>query len=184
MSKIPESLMENCRSVLVPYSEIHDDRTVFWLNSPDIRASFGIRQVVNVKAHRAWVDAASQDTRIWAVMGAGGRHVGNVLLKVTERHRSGYFQIYLGDPESRGLGIGKRALIGTLQIAFEDLHLHRVWLHTFEENQVAESLYRKCGFQLEGVEREALFDGSRYVSQRRWSLLSTEWPGLCAGGSD
>ncbi len=160
--------------VLIPYTSEHDERTVGWLNSADIQATFGRRPVLGLEAHRRWVQAAT-DTRIWAILGSAEQHVGNVLLKINERHRSGYFQIYIGDPGARGLGLGERALVAVLKAAYEEHGLNRVWLHTFAENVRAEALYQKHGFVLEGVEREALWMDGVYVNQRRWSLLANEW---------
>jgi RimJ/RimL family protein N-acetyltransferase len=168
--------------VLVPYTSEHNEKTVGWLNSADIQATFGWRSALSLDAHRRWVQRAT-DTRIWAILGLAGQHVGNVLLKINERHRSGYFQIYIGEPGARGLGLGERAFLAVLKAAYEEHGLHRVWLHTFAENVRAEALYQKHGFVLEGVEREALWMDDAFVSQRRWSLLVDEWRGSVGAGA-
>lgn len=160
--------------VLVPYTVEHDQKTVVWLSSEDLQKTFGVRQAISLETHRRWVDAA-HDTKIWAIVDKSKTHVGNVLLKINERHRSAYFQIYIGAPEARGMGLGEQAFMAAMRMAYEDYKLHRVWLHTFPENTRAESLYQKHGFVLEGVEREALYIDGRYVTQRRWSLLASEW---------
>jgi RimJ/RimL family protein N-acetyltransferase len=162
------------RTVLVPYAAIHDEKTVAWLNSDDLKATFGLRRTVDRQSHRAWVLAAT-DTHIWAILDQQGQHVGNVLLKVNERHRSGYFQIYIGESSARGCGLGDQALQATLHQAFGALGLHRVWLHTLPGNERAENLYRKHGFVLEGIEREALLVNGSFVSQQCWSILQQEW---------
>lgn len=168
--------------ILTPYTSKHDEKTVGWLNSADLRTTFGLRQEVSLDSHRNWVKAAI-DTQIWAILGPIGHHVGNALLKINQRHRSGYFQIYIGEPSARGLGLGEKAFLAVLKAAFEKHGLHRVWLHTFPENVRAEALYQKHRFVLEGIEREALFVDGVYVSQRRWSLLATEWPGTPGEGA-
>ena len=161
-------------AVLFAYGAEHYDKTVEWLNSSDLKSTFGIQRALTVQTHRAWIEA-NIDTQIWAIVDTAGHHVGNVLLKINERHRSGYFQIYIGDRNIRGQGLGERALTATLNRAFDELGLHRVWLHTFHDNWVAERLYVKYGFVLEGTERDALLWNSVYVTQRRWSLLEHEW---------
>lgn len=161
-------------NVLMTYEARHDRKTVEWLNSADLQATFGLRRAVDEAGHRAWV-ASNDDTLIWAIVDPQGQHVGNVLLKVTARHRSGYFQVYIGERSARGQGLGEKALLSCLAKAFEQHGLHRVWLHTFADNAVAEALYAKHGFVLEGTERDALFSDGRYISQRRWSLLESEW---------
>lgn len=169
-----ESSTRGAFEVLVAYQKSHDRKTVEWLNSADIQASFGLRRAVTEASHRSWIDT-NGDTLIWAIVDPTGRHVGNVLLKVTQRHRSGYFQIYIGEPIARGQGLGDRALSETLAKAFEELDLHRVWLHTLPDNVVAAALYRKHGFVFEGTERDALFSEGTFTSQHRWSILEHEW---------
>lgn len=169
-----ESSTRGAFEVLVAYEKSHDRKTVEWLNSADIQASFGLRRAVTEASHRSWVDTNS-DTLIWAIVDPAGRHVGNVLLKVTQRHRSGYFQIYIGEPIARGQGLGDRALSATLTKSFAELGLHRVWLHTLPDNVAAAALYRKHGFVFEGTERDALLSEGTFISQHRWSILEHEW---------
>jgi RimJ/RimL family protein N-acetyltransferase len=159
---------------LVPYAPRHDAQTVEWLNAPDIRSTFGISQAVTPASHRAWMESA-HDTLVWAINGADGVHCGNVLLRCNARHRSAYFQVYIGVPAMRGRGLGKVVLDLVLAHAFTDLDLHRVWLHTFPDNRPAERLYAKAGFVNEGVERESILREGSFLSQRRWSLLAPEW---------
>lgn len=179
---MPEPRLLVASEVLVPYTADHDEKTVGWLNSADLRATFGLRQMVSLESHRNWVNAA-KDTQIWAIHDHSGNHVGNVLLKINHCHRSGYFQIYIGESRARGFGLGEKALLATMSAAYETYGLHRVWLHTFPENVRAETLYKKHGFVLEGVERDALLVDGVYVSQRRWSLLASEWRGISCEGA-
>lgn len=163
---------------LRPYGPEHDAATVRWLDSGELRKTFGFRQAITVESHRRWVEASS-DTYIWAVLDAQGVHCGNTLLHVNARHSSGYFQLYIGEPHARGHGLGDAALRLTLEHAFDTLTLHRVWLHTFADNVAAEALYRKHGFILEGIERDAIQGEDRFLSQNRWSLLADERRQLC-----
>ena len=158
---------------LVPWSDRHDEATVRWLADPAIRASFGITSEVTLEGHRRW--RASQPGLVaWAICEAR-RHCGNLLLDVNRRHDSAYLQIYLGEPAAQGRGLGRSAMALALSEAFGALGLHRVWLHTRADNLRAQRLYRSLGFAAEGTERDSIKDGGRYVDQRRWSLLASEW---------
>ena len=161
-------------ATLQPYGPEHDAATVRWLNAGELRATFGFRGAISVESHRRWVEA-SPDTYIWAILDTRGGHCGNTLLHVNVRHCSGYFQMYIGETLARGHGSGDTALRLSLEQAFGRFALHRVWLHTFADNLAAEALYRKRGFVLEGVERDAIQADGRFISQNRWSLLADEW---------
>jgi RimJ/RimL family protein N-acetyltransferase len=160
--------------VLAPYAREHDGQTVRWLSTEELRSAFGITQQVTLESHRRWIDAA-KDTVAWAITTPQLGHCGNTLLHCNPRHRSAYFQIYLGNPAARGQGIGTAALQVVLKHAFTVLSLHRVWLHTLAGNESAERLYRAAGFVEEGVERESILRLDRFDSQRRWSILAPEW---------
>ncbi len=167
----------NADTVLRAHHPDQDAATVRWLNSDDLRASFGLRRTLTLEGHRQWL-ATAGDVLLLAIVDGGGAHVGNTLLKLDARHRSGYFQIYIGEASARGAGLGRAALAGMLAHGFEAHGLHRIWLHTFPDNLRAEALYRSAGFVREGVEREAIRAGDRYLTQHRWSLLEHEWRAL------
>lgn len=159
---------------LLPWSDAHTPQTVVWLNDPAIQRDFGLVFPVTVEKHDSW---RHQQTRMlaWAIE-LDAVHVGNLLVFVNDRHKSGYLQIYIGDPAMQGLGLGKRAMKLVLDHAFSTLLLHRIWLHTLPSNERAAKLYASLGFKQEGSEREAILSrGHVFTDQFRWSLLSHEW---------
>lgn len=158
---------------LVPYGKEHDAQTVQWLNNAELQRDFGLSRPITQESHRAWVER-NPETIIWAIT-ESDVHLGNVLLQVNVGRRAAYLQIYLGEPSSRGRGVGWAALAASLDQAFDQLDVHRVWLHTLPHNQAAEALYIKAGFIREGIEREAVFREGTFLDQSRWSLLAHEW---------
>lgn len=159
---------------MVSYGPVHDASTVAWLNSEDLRHTFGLQRTVTLQSHRSWADQA-HNVLAWAVLDQAENHCGNALLHVVAAQRSGYFQIYLGDASVRGRGLGREVTEAVVDFGFCRQGLHRIWLHTLVHNTVAESLYRKLGFVDAGLERDALAVGNGFVSQRRLSLLENEW---------
>ena len=159
---------------LIKYTPVFDLTTVRWLNAPDLRKSFGLTYRVTLASHRRWM---KQNKAVLArgIIDAEGQHLGNVFVHANERHRSAYLQIYLGNPSSRGQGVGSVALVKVLTLLFFRKKFHRVWLHTLIQNTRAEHFYEKHGFVSEGIEREALSRSGHYESQRRWSILAPEW---------
>jgi RimJ/RimL family protein N-acetyltransferase len=168
---------------LVPYESSHDARTVAWLNSDELRRTFGLSRDISIQSHRRWVSSVG-DTLIWAILDGGTDHCGNTLLHCQPRHRSAYFQIYIGESAARGKGIGRATLDLVLAEAFGTLDIHRVWLHTLIDNHAAESLYQSAGFVDEGIERDCLLRDGIFTSQRRWSLLEGEWISIHDGGRE
>lgn len=173
-----ENMIEIClyyKNVrLVPYNHLFDEQTVLWLNDPKVSKNFGLTNSVSLDSHRRWI-ASQQNLLMWAILDLESIHQGNVLLNLNPRHRSAYFQIYIGNQYARGKGIGYAASKSVLRYAFDDLNLNRIWLHTNLDNVVAIKLYEKLGFIKEGIERESILRNKEFCDQLRWSILKKDW---------
>jgi RimJ/RimL family protein N-acetyltransferase len=80
-------------------------------------------------------------------------------------------------------GVGSAVLPLVLRYVFEDMGAHRLWLDVFEDNARARHVYRKAGFQEDGVFREAIFrDGEFHtlmlmaILDREFRALQRAWP--------
>lgn len=168
------SLIDN-GAKLVPYSEMHFNKTVEWLNNQEIREMFGITKKVNLKTHCEWVNSL-KNTKIWAIYDQENNHYcGNILLFCNPSHRSAFIQIYIGEPRSKGRGIGFSSMNAVLRYGFEKMKINRIWLKVFSDNERAICLYEKLGFSLEGYERESHFNGRTFKDQLIYSILYREW---------
>jgi diamine N-acetyltransferase len=159
---------------LVNWKDEHTQNTVLWLSDPQLQSDFGVTFPVSSVEHNAWRQR-QKDLLAWAIV-ADTEHVGNLLIFLNQRQRSGYLQLYIGNPMFRGRGLGKLALGLALEHVFSELDFQRIWLHTFPENIRAEHLYQSFGFMLEGCERLAFKNkDGKFVNQHRWSILAEEW---------
>ena len=61
------------------------------------------------------------------------------------------FGTYIGDIENQGKGYGKLALEMTINQAFEELDLRKIFLRVNATNTGAFNLYKKMNFEIEGV---------------------------------
>ena len=73
-------------------------------------------------------------------------------------------------PEFRGQGLGRKLLEATIAAAFA-LGLTRIELEVRQHNERAMALYKRLGFQLEGVHRNAVLHEGRYEDQYSMALL-------------
>jgi [ribosomal protein S5]-alanine N-acetyltransferase len=100
-------------------------------------------------------------------------HVG--LYQIDHRIRKSSFGILLGDRDYQGRGIGKEASVAVITYGFHELNLHKVWLSVLATNTRALALYRKLGFQQDGVLRDDQFRAGQYMDSILMSVLATEW---------
>jgi RimJ/RimL family protein N-acetyltransferase len=105
------------------------------------------------------------------------RLVGEVVLHELDRdNRSCGFRISLLGPEVFGRGYGTEATRLLLDHAFGTVGLHRVELEVYDHNPRALHVYRRLGFVVEGVRRDALRWDGRYHDALVMAVLETEWP--------
>lgn len=74
---------------------------------------------------------------------------------------------------SRGYGTDSTRTI--LRFAFEEMNLHRVSLGVLDYNTRAQRCYEKCGFRVEGRERQARFRSGRWCDLILMGILQHEF---------
>ena len=155
------------RVTLVPFERRHADATLGWNNDPELARWLGRPGGIAADEHARWFDAlaARTDTLFRAIeLAPGGHHVGNVwLADIDRRHRKAEVRILVGDRTRHNSGAGSQALDAMARLAFDELHLHRVYAYVLAFNPRARRAFEKAGFTLEGTLRDDRFDGERFV---------------------
>jgi RimJ/RimL family protein N-acetyltransferase len=85
------------------------------------------------------------------------------------------YHITIGEKDAWGLGYGTEATELMLELAFDQLGLHRVSLAVFEFNTRAIRSYEKAGFRLEGRLRDTIFRDGRHWDEISMGVLEEEW---------
>mgnify|MGYP001266305344 CR=1 FL=1 len=83
--------------------------------------------------------------------------------------------IYIGNKSFRGRGIGEKAILLLLNIAFRDLKLRKVFLKVNNSNKPAVNLYKKIGFTIEGVLKEHYKSEKGYEDINYMSFFEENW---------
>lgn len=106
-----------------------------------------------------WLQRTIEHPAAWIIDRNG--LIGEVRLDNINRHdRRASFAIGILDAKLLGQGLGTAVTKLVLGHAFGELALHRISLRVLAFNERAIASYRKCGFSIEGREREAaLIDG-------------------------
>ena len=90
---------------------------------------------------------------------------------------SAMYHITIGEKDTWGRGHGTEATALMVDHGFRTLGLHRIGLSVFEFNERAIRAYRRCGFQIEGRAREAIWRDGRWWDEIAMSILASEWRG-------
>lgn len=151
----------------------HYKDTINWLNNKQIQQNFGITKEVNLEDHINWL-SEHPNIEVLSIL-YNDLHVGNIVLDFNVLHESVFLQIYIGDSQCRGKGIGVTAMKLALNYIFVEKQMHRVHLKVFEDNLPAINLYVKLGFIKEGIERDSHKMNGIFRNQILYSMLCREW---------
>ncbi len=155
--------------------------TLRWHNQEDIRMMYsGHPFPVNLELEQKWYEKILTSNFPTTVFGISIKDsstlIGISMLKdINMINRVAEFAIYIGDENYRGKGYSYEATLETLNFAFNQLGLNRIFLKVLQENDAAIKLYLKAGFQKEGVLRKAVFKNNEYKDEFIMSILEAEY---------
>ncbi len=102
-------------------------------------------------------------------------HVGSVSVWHVSRSSSTGEVGYWVRTDETGRGIGTEITRAALEVAFQELRMHRVMLRIALGNLPSEQIARKLGFVREGLLREDIKVGDRWLDHTVWGLLQREF---------
>ncbi len=152
-----------------------------WLNDRQVTKYLNMHSPLSNAAEEKWFDqlqesnsgeALSIDARVdnnWLHIGICSLNNIDMLSKNAE------FGIFIGNKDYWNKGYSREATLLTLKHGFEDLNLHRIYLHVFEEHEKAIAVYQAAGFQHEGLLRDVLYKNGSYHNFIVMSILRSDW---------
>jgi RimJ/RimL family protein N-acetyltransferase len=131
---------------------------------------------------QAWHDSALAAGDTFWLVEVGGVVSGAAFLNsVREVDRSAHYGVGMFAPQFIGRGVGSEATVLVLDHAFGELGLHRVGLRVLSFNAAAIACYERCGFLVEGRERESCRMGDRWYDDVVMGILATDPRPAAAG---
>lgn len=122
----------------------------------------------------AWASGRAFDFAI-RMIDKPDRHIGNVSVWFTSRANCVGEVGYWIRSDAVNQGIGTEATARALQIAFEELGMHRVATRIAVGNAASERIMQKLGFLKEGTLRDEVKVGDQWLDHTVWGLLEREW---------
>lgn len=130
---------------------------------------------ISVEEVTAWLKGIEDEPYAWVVE-HDGRLLGEAKLhSLNEHDRRARFAVGFYDHVKLGIGLGQEVTRLVLRYAFEELKLHRVDLHVLAYNVRAIRCYEKCGFIIEGKERESAYVDGEWHDDLIMGLLVTDF---------
>ncbi len=142
----------------------------------DVRVGSGtMHQFAREQLRAGLAKAATREDRAdWAVVRVvDAAVIGEVvLMDLDEEVEAMTFRIALSGPTVFGRGYGTQATQLVRDFALGALGLHRLALEVNADNLAALTVYRRCGFRLEGVRRDAGRRDGRWFDVHEMALLA------------
>lgn len=173
-------LLEGRRIILRPVRESDVRERLLAGRDPEFHRLVGgnperAKLPLSLEEAARWQQEMAADATGWAIE-AEERLVGTTRLHGLDSvNLNARFAIGIFRPADRDRGYGTEATRLVLRHAFERLRLHRVEVRVLELNTRAISLYERCGFVREGVQRECLLRGGEWLSDLMMSILEPEY---------
>ncbi len=165
------------------YEKSDLDAAMKWVNDEEVTDLLGgemLAYPVSSLAEAKFIDAAAnpsdrhKDFAIETL--AERRYIGAISFNVIDwRNRSAGLGIVIGDKSLWGNGYGTDAMRVLMRLAFDEMNLHRLWLHVHDSNKRAITSYQKCGFKHEGALREDRFYRGRHYDTIVMGILESEY---------
>lgn len=159
---------------------LDDAKTTWkWRNQDDVKNDFsGHPFPVSYEEELAWYEKNIKlnfpNTTFGVEINSGGQLVGLTFLKnINMIFRHAEFAILI-DGSQKGKGYGKDACYKTLEFAFKNLGLNKVYLKVRTDNVAAIKIYEACGFKIEGTIREDVYKQGHFYDQYYMGVLFSE----------
>ncbi|WP_017256286.1 GNAT family N-acetyltransferase [Pseudomonas tolaasii] len=150
--------------VIQRFSEAHLEGVTALYNEPAV-----CRQVLQMpfQSVQAWRNRLELDNerRLQLVAVHGAEVIGQLGLEQLARVRRSHVGSFgMGVATAwQGKGVGSKLLAAALEVADNWMNLHRVELTVYADNEAAQALYRKFGFEAEGRLRDYAVRDGQYV---------------------
>lgn len=165
MIKVRHIKLDDAEKYMKLYSKL-DEETIFRLYEPNerkISLSEQIKEIENmINNGNSTIIVAEEGDELVGYLGAFGRsqnrvkHIVTIGIAILQNHT--------------GKGIGTM-LFEELEIWARKHNKHRLELTVMENNPGACALYRKMGFEVEGVKKDSLFVNGEYINDIYMSKL-------------
>ncbi len=158
---------------------------VRWFNDPEVRQYLLMYMPMSLAEEEKWFERQLEDqnNRVFAIETTDGVHIGNCGLHDFDwKNSKAELGIVIGEKEYWSKGYGSDAVRTLVGFAFGEMNLHRVQLEVYDFNPRALHCYEKCGFQVEGRQREALFRNGSYHDILIMGILREDFEDDQTGG--
>lgn len=168
------------RLFFVPVSLNHlTQQYVDWLNDPEVYAYLETGGEYSLEKLEDFLrNVETKEILFWAIhLKSSKKHIGNIKIDpLTERHGLGEYGIMIGERNEWGNGYATEASERIIEFCFSPaLNLRKMTLGVVVDNVAAVELYKKLGFNIEGLYLKHTFQKGKYCDVLRMALFNPKY---------
>lgn len=147
-----------------------------WLNNPAVYKYMNMQYPITLEETKKWHERALlNQTRIDLVFEEGDSVLAMTGLTNLDL-QNGLIEFYImSNPDIQGKGIGKSATIFTMNWAFTNYNIHKIYSYTNNFNSRINHILQGYGFKLEGTLRKHKFKNGVLIDRCVYGLLKEDW---------
>ena len=173
------------RASLRPFDDPFWEVGIGWYNDPEIAALTSDDPTpLTEEQFRATIEADLDNAQsvVFGIRNEAGKPIGiGMLRSIDPVHRGCDLHITIGDKGHWNRGYGAEAIGLMRDHAFKVLGLHKVISTPFSLNGRMIRCLEKCGFEREGVLRDALWGGDRFIDVTVMGIIHPDERGGASG---
>lgn len=150
---------------------------VRWLNDGEVTKYLLASSLTTMEEQQRWFENSQfSDDRTFSIMDEEGRLIGYcgiAHLDWSERRCSVW--LIIGEKDVWNQGYGYDGMKVLLRYLFQELHINRVGLFVDVTNSRAISVYQRCGFRTECVQRGSRFKNGAYHDDLLMAVTRRDW---------
>jgi ribosomal-protein-alanine N-acetyltransferase len=170
---------ESARLVFKPLSSSYVTKEYLqWLNDEEVTRYLEIFEPYSEDQLRNYLQGVDKNDQLmfWAIhIKENNKHIGNIKIDPVNRyHGYGEYGIMMGDRTEWGKGYAAEASKAVIDYCFKKQKLRKINLGVVEDNEAAVNLYKKLGFETEGLyKKHGLYDG-QYRNLLRMAIFNPD----------
>lgn len=153
-------------------------RMLEWMHDTDVTQYFrfdGKASTIQTVEKFIKESSLNQAAQHYAVTTDNDKYMGTVSLKnidLENKHAEYAISLHM---DAIGKGYARFATDNILKVAFNELHLNKVYLNVLSINVRANRFYEKYGFVFEGEFKEHMIHNGRFENLRWYRMLASEF---------
>lgn len=167
--------IEGEKVYLLPITKKDTANVVKWRNR--VREHFIYQELFTAESHNEWLEKMVFTGKVKQFVIYGKEDsmpVGSIFLRdIDTAHGKAEYGLFIGEDVARGKGYGTDAARLICEYGFKELHLHKIFMRVFADNEASIRSNEKAGFVREGYLKEDVKINWQYrdvILMAKWAI--------------